>query len=379
MRREIEIALLKELIALRDKKEAFLDDTIAHSSVERYTDIERFELERTMLFTQFVQPVAHSSELPSANSFLRREFAGLPLLFTRDKAGTAHVFLNVCRHRGTRLVDEHQGCQQRFSCPYHAWTWNNSGELIGIPGQAQGFPSLNRNEMSLKRLGSAEHHGWIWVNPNGQSLPDSDHELGTLTEDFHWIFSEKHTLLHQYERICNANWKILVEGGLEAYHFRVAHSNTIGPYFYDNLSTYQTHGHHIRSILPKRSMDTLSTVPENKWKIRDHAQILYTLFPTSILLVQSDHVSWIYFEPISVDTTIARISTLVPDTRAELADDLTHWERNHKITVDTLNEDFDLAESIQSGLLSGANQYLTFGRFEGALAQYNRIVEQLLS
>ena len=125
-------------------------------------------------------------------------------------------------------------------------------------------------------------------------------------------------------------------------------------------------------------MGELPSLNQNEWRLRDHAQLLYTLFPASALLVQSDHISWIHFEPLAVDATRIRLCTLVPGNRTELAEDLEHWKKNHKITVDTLTEDFEIGESIQSGLASGANQQLTFGRFEGALAQFNSIVGEHL-
>ena len=83
-------------------------------------------------------------------------------------------------------------------------------------------------------------------------------------------------------------------------------------------------------------------------------------------------------EPLSATSTRLRLNTLAPGNRLEREDDLKHWARNHEITVTTLLEDFDIGESIQAGLDSGANDYLTFGRFEGALAEFNSQVEKAL-
>ena len=99
-------------------------------------------------------------------------------------------------------------------------------------------------------------------------------------------------------------------------------------------------------------------------------------FPTTTLLVQADHLAWIQALPVSTDATEVRVATLVP---AAEADRREHWDRNHAITCATLDEDFALAESIQSGLRSGANAALQFGRNEGALTALNAAIDGLLA
>ena len=142
MDRETELDLLDELLTLKAARTAYLDDQVTLSSVDRYTSAERFDRERSHIFRSLPLIAAHRSELPKPGAFLSRQVAGLPVLLTRDDDGAAHAFLNVCRHRGTRLVGEASGCKRRFACPYHAWTWDNRGELKGIPHEQQGFPGI---------------------------------------------------------------------------------------------------------------------------------------------------------------------------------------------------------------------------------------------
>ncbi|MEN0043701.1 MAG: SRPBCC family protein [Pseudomonadota bacterium] len=370
-----EVELAKELLALKAEKSAYLDDAVTRRPVTDYLDPERFRMEQERIFRIVPQPVLHASELPEPGSFAVREFAGLPVLFTRDADGVAHAFLNVCRHRGSRLVAEASGCKRRFSCPYHAWTYDNRGALVGVPHEKQGFPDLDRGVMSLRRVGCAERHGFIWAWADGEASPDIDASLAGLAPDLEQLDAQNHTVLHTELQVRRVNWKLLVEGGIEAYHFRVAHRDTIAPYFNDNLSTYRSFGAHMRSILSKRTMNDLGETPEAEWRLRDHAQVLYTIFPGSSFLVQADHIAWIQQEAISADTTRVRLSTLVPADRVETDADLAHWLRNHEITVTTLNEDFEIGEGIQAGLASGANTHLTFGRFEGALEVFNTAVD----
>lgn len=379
MQRHHELELLDELAELDRQRSAFLDDQIGTSPVSRYTDSGLFQREREQIFRRQPAMVAHSSELAEANSFLRRSIAGLPLLLTRDEAGEVRAFINVCRHRGNRLVAAESGCKQRFSCPYHAWTWDNRGELQVIPHEDQGFPNIDKSRYALRQLACEERYGFIWVQPDGNDLEDLDTFLAGLGADLDWIGLADLRVQHVEEQERHTNWKILVEGGIEAYHFRVAHRKTIGPYFCDNLSTWRAFGPHLRSVLARKTVGSLEESPRNSQQLREHAQLLYTLFPASQLLVQSDHVVWIQSEVLGVDRLRIAIRTLVPGDRLSGEADREHWQKNHDITVSTLNEDFDLAEAIQEGLDSGANEELTFGRFEGALAHFNSTVDSYLA
>jgi phenylpropionate dioxygenase-like ring-hydroxylating dioxygenase large terminal subunit len=378
MKRQTEIELVKELLTLKAGGSAFLDDSVERNPVESYVSDEQFMRERERIFKAQPQPLAHISELPQPHSYLRRSMAGLPVLLTRDADGAAHAFLNVCRHRGTRLVDEASGCKQRLVCPYHAWTWNTRGELIGVPHESQGFPGLVREDYALKPLVCTERNGWLWVSPSGARQNDVDDDLSGLLTDFDWFGASELSVVHTEEQTCAVNWKIIVEGGMEAYHFRVAHRQTIAPYFEDNLSTYQRFGPHLRSVLARNTLTELEQCAEEQWRLRDHAQLLYTIFPTNSFLVQSDHVVWIRLEPLSASSTWVSLNTLAPKNRTATKEDRAYWAKNHAITVKTLAEDFAIGESIQSGLESGANEHLTFGRFEGALAAFSDSVRSYL-
>ncbi|MEN7343097.1 MAG: SRPBCC family protein, partial [Pseudomonadota bacterium] len=363
MDKTTERALASELIDLNAQKSAYLKPKVSHADVRHYTDEARFNRELAAIFRRVPQVVAHSSQLPGEGAFMRCDIAGLPVLLTRDSSFTVHAFLNVCRHRGMRLVTDSSGCKRRFSCPYHAWTYSNQGELLAVPHEQQGFPDLDKSSLGLTRLSCHERHGWVWVSPVVGDTESLLPKVEVLGQEFDAIGMADHQIVHTDERIGRANWKIFVEGGLEAYHFRVAHRDTIGPYFLDNLSSYQRIGPNLRSILARKTLTTIDDVDKDAFRLRDHAQILYSVFPTTQLLVQDDHFAWIQIEPISVDSTRIRIHTLAPAARVRDADDLAHWARNHAITVDTLTEDFEIGEGIQEGLSSGANAALMFGRF----------------
>ncbi|MEO1115023.1 MAG: aromatic ring-hydroxylating dioxygenase subunit alpha [Pseudomonadota bacterium] len=377
MDRELERALLQELSGLKENGLFFLDDSVQASPVARYVSADRFDRERDRIFRSLPLIAAHASELPADGSFLTRQVGGLPVLLTRDRHRKVNAFMNVCRHRGARLVDEDKGCKHSFSCPYHAWTWNSSGELRGVPHEKPGFPGLDRDAFALKRLPAVERLGLVWIVADPDAAPDFDAFLDPIAGDFTWTGMDTLGIAARDTFTLSANWKLLVEGGLEAYHFKVAHKDTIGPHFLDNLSSYEMLGSHIRSILPRTSLVSLQPDNETGWRIRDHANILYSVFPANQFLLLQDHVAWVKLHPLSAGRTGVDIATLAP------VSDLTpgkaeHWKRNHKITSLTLAEDFALNEAVQDGLASGANKSLTFGRYEGALHRFNEEVEKFL-
>jgi phenylpropionate dioxygenase-like ring-hydroxylating dioxygenase large terminal subunit len=368
-----EVALADQLRELATNKQCFLDDKSASNPVWKYSSEAHFRREQEAIFRPRTRIAAHSSELPGPDSFIRRQAAGLPILITRDSDGDVHAFLNVCRHRGARLVDDEQGCRGRFTCPYHAWSYSNRGDLLNLPFGEQGFPDLDRDTMGLRRLACEERWGWIWLSTDGEV--GIENELGGLAGDLEALAAGSLEIKASTTHDRLANWKILAEGGLEAYHFRIVHRNTIGPHFPNNLSSYQCFGDHIRSILPRSGIEQLDLAALAPGSLREHANILYTLFPLSNVLVMPDHLVWIQNEPLSAAHTRVRISTLAPVG----SEDEAHWLRNDAIAQATLSEDGEIAESVQSGIDSGANQDFQFGRFEGALARFNESIDRMLA
>ena len=375
MERATELALIDELRDLDAAGEKFLDETVAASPVDRYTSAERFALERERLFARVPAIVATSAELDGPGAFLRVELAGRALLLTRDREGAVHAFANACRHRGARLVDDASGCRHRFSCPYHAWTYSNAGDLLAVPHEAAGFPGLDKATRGLRRYGCTERDGLIWVSLAGPDAPDVEHWLAGLAPDLAQYDLGSLAPFAVEDLDLAVNWKILVEGGIEAYHFKVAHRKTIAPLFLDNLSSYQSFGPHLRSVLPRTTLTELAPEARDGWDLRAHANLVYTVLGTTQFLVQEDHVVRIQLEPLAADRTRARLATLVPVDHPAPEH---YWQRHHDFTLTTLREDFALGEGIQAGLAQ-AEEPLLFGRYEGALDAFNRAVDDCIA
>jgi phenylpropionate dioxygenase-like ring-hydroxylating dioxygenase large terminal subunit len=345
--------------------------------VNRYTDDAIARQERCLL-RQHPQPVAASSSLASPGAWLSLTHFDIPLLLVRQESGQVRAFVNVCRHRGARVVPEGSGSEARaFVCPYHAWTYRSDGALQGVPGSF-GFPCLKQETSGLRRLATVERAGIVWVvlDP-ALSVSDPGAHLGALMDNLESLAGLRTPVgwaPRSYD--VEANWKLLVDGSFEAYHFKVAHRKTIAHMFVDNMQIVDEFDLHRRLYLVKAKFS--EDQPEvTGFDPRRYGNLIYFFFPNTTILVQPDHAQLSSLEPLSATRTRVHELTLIPETPT--SDKATaHWEANIALYRRTLAEDYGLAESIQAGFASGANEALTFGTFEYSAPRFHSQLQQQL-
>lgn len=338
------------------------------SPVQRYLDVARHALELALM-RRHPQAVAPACALAQPGSWWSGDVLGVPLLVTRDGAGMLHAFLNVCRHRGSRVVAAGEGCgRERFSCPYHAWTYAADGTLVAVP-RREGFPDLDATASGLRRLAVAQRAGIIWVIPDLDCAGDDvNAHLGEFADELESMGFDDYVSYAPRELDLRCNWKLIVEGASEAYHVKIAHRSTIATMFADNAQLVDENGLNRRVFFIKENLRDIRGAVEIR--LRDVGNLVYFFFPSTVILVHPDHAQVTRLEPFAVDGTriidFALIPEAPPNDRARV-----HWERNVQLYRDTLGEDYAQMESIQAGLASGANESLRFGRFEFALARFN--------
>ena len=98
-----------------------------------YTDPSIFAEELQKIWFKTWVFVGHESEVPQPNDYVRKKLATQDVVMTRDKDGEVHLLLNRCAHRGLQVCDDAKGNSSSFRCPYHGWTYRNTGELLGYP------------------------------------------------------------------------------------------------------------------------------------------------------------------------------------------------------------------------------------------------------
>jgi len=351
MNRQSELELFDRLKAAESP--ATCGDEEQLVPVTKYTSESRFVAERERLFRRQAQLVAHCSELPSPGAFLTRDVGEVPVLLVRQHDGHVRAMLNVCTHRGAVVELDAKGAKRRFVCPYHAWTYDGAGALVKAR-HAEGFPSLRCERTALTPLACFERGGFVFVCPDPATKPAVEAAEGALLDELAGLGCDDGMIFTTRTRVWNANWKLLVDGGLESYHFKVAHHGTVGPFFLDTGSVYELFGRHVRTVLPRATFPELG---RDEWRVREHTHLVYHLFPNATVLLQEGHFDLIRMTPLALDRTLVELSTVVPrPPDGGWSEKATRfWERNHEFTVRTLDEDFALAEQIQRGLTSGAN------------------------
>jgi phenylpropionate dioxygenase-like ring-hydroxylating dioxygenase large terminal subunit len=351
-----------------------LGDATSRQPVEDYLDPAIFERELALIFGCSPLVIGHVSRLPAPGSFFTETIAGVPLLLTRPREGETRAHINACRHRGTLLVAAQEGTSTTFTCPYHAWTYHADGRLLGVAHEKT-FGPIDRACHGLVSLPVVERAGLLWVGLERESALELD-VPDALATQLDWLGMSEHVVLRSHRQRWRFNWKLGVDGGLEAYHFRHAHAASIYPLFFDNLLVYDAYGPHARLTLPKRTISEAGNAPTAR--IRDHANLLYFLFPNCFLIAQSDYVALIRMTPISALESDIEIAMVVPE-RPTSDRARRYWDINFDLLVGALDEDFRLGERIQATLASGANPHLTFGRNEMGLTRFHASVFERLA
>jgi phenylpropionate dioxygenase-like ring-hydroxylating dioxygenase large terminal subunit len=378
MRSSDQVAYLERMLTMVRTNTRDDGPGVSHTSVEEYYDPARYQREVSLLFRRHPIMVAFSGQLRKAGDFVVHNDAGQPILVVRGTDGTLRAFLNVCRHRSASVEVKPCGSNKRaFVCPYHGWSYDLTGRLVGITDGAA-FGDVDRSQYGLRRLKVAEKYGLVWVVPTAleqgeDASLDIDSYLGPLQVDLSgWNMQDWE--LHSSEPIRpRMNWKLVIDTFLELYHFRYLHPGTVYPLFLDNIATYERMDRHLRMAAAKRTLTELEGQPKETWRILDHAIVLYQLFPNTVLTYTQDHCGVFTSFPVSPDESVMHFSVLVsPEEKAKKPE--SYWKANVDLFAIALSEDFAIGESIQRNFPTGANSRQTFGKFEKALGWYHREV-----
>lgn len=312
MDQSLQVALIERVLAQHDDGRVDMAERSAQNPVVVYTAPDRFEHERSVLFRRYPLVVAHVSQLAQTGDYVTRDVAGIPVLVTRHRDGNLRAFLNVCRHRGMRLAS---GCgrAKAFACPYHAWTYGLDGALRHVPHDV-GFPELDKANRGLVEIAVGEQCGLVFVVPRpGEPMPELAAYLGEdICSDLEGFGVAEQHLYAPSERIEPINWKLAIDSFLEGYHVKIAHRKSIAPYFLDNGGLFDHFKPHHRNVFPRRRLLDLRNQPTASWNIREVANILYVLFPNTLMLVEREQISVFHAFPDSIDATRLCAYVLLP-------------------------------------------------------------------
>jgi phenylpropionate dioxygenase-like ring-hydroxylating dioxygenase large terminal subunit len=305
--------------------------------------------------------------------------AGVQVLITRIQSGEVRAFVNMCSHRGARLMHEGCGSAHRFTCPYHSWTFSPQGELVAVYAQEQ-FGDIDKSAYGLTSLLCLEKAGLIWVTLDPESTLDIELFLSgydSLLAEFGfagWFH-------HSTQRVNGPNWKVAYDGYLDYYHLPILHRATFGTEI-GNKANYYSWGPHTHMGRPDTSWEAYDGLPEEEWPTEKLLTGVWTIFP---------HISIASFAGGGRSVMISQLFPgNTPETSytnqiflMEQAPNSEKLEREARQQFEFLKyvveeEDYATGIALQKNLDVGARSHVLFGRNELGGQQFHQWVDTLL-
>ena len=296
-----------------------------------------------------------AAEIPDVGDYLTFSIAGEPVFSIRDSFGEIKTYANICRHRMMQLL-QGRGRTSRVTCPYHAWSYDLNGQLVGA-GHMNHSVGFDKTKICLPQIRTEIWNGWIYItlNPDAQSMKKALAPLNDVVARYgmeHYV-----AVLHE-EHVWQTNWKLLTENFMEGYHLPVAHKATVGAWFAPNKTvfpdqsydsfTYQTFAKTHAARYGQAHPDNTRLTGE--WR---STSILPTVFPTHMYVLAPDHLWYLSLRPRGVGAVDVRFGVAIaPEVDAMLTDtaERAAWIRDLVTFFEHVNgEDRHVVEGIYAG------------------------------
>lgn len=279
-----------------------------------YHDPKILALEAARIFRRDWVCVGREAEIPGSGDYLCCDILDAPVFVVRQRDGEVKAFANVCRHRASRLLDG-RGHISRISCPYHSWTYDLDGRLIGAPfmQETEGFDFAVHH---LRSVSICTWQGFVYVSlsPDAVPLEDRLDELTAAIGDFNMA---DYVPVHSAEETWATNWKCLVENFMDAYHIHRVHKSTFGQYGSSEDQTQLFAGNDACSYHYVHEADgpkSVETHPDNTWLGDEnrHRTWLINIFPSHTIQLQPDMLWYLSILPDGLGKTRVRWSVALP-------------------------------------------------------------------
>jgi fatty-acyl-CoA synthase len=346
-----------------------------------YTDPAIYQAELERIWYRTWVYVGHVSEVPEPNDYVLKSIGPQPVIMSRDKQGHIHLLLNRCTHRANLVCDAPQGNSSAFRCPYHGWTFSNTGKLLGYPFNSGYAGTQAKKDLGLGRVARVGiYRGFVFGSfaAEGPSLLE---HLGAATDAFDRLVrlspsGEVELTAGWLRHKVKANWKMLLENETDGYHPQFVHASIfsvvqsgIGE-LYGEKSTAVARdlggGHSENDLRPEfrrigKPLGWFGTTPET---VPDYVAALETTLgeerARQVLIDGSPHVmvfpnlfiaeiQLFVIQPVAVDETVQHVTAVqykgAPDMNRRmlqqtigsvgpagflLADDSEMYERNQR-------------------------------------------------
>ena len=323
-----------------------------------YTDPALLDAEQELIFERTWQLAGHVSSLPRTGSYLTASAGTQPVLVVRDEHGDLRAYKNVCRHRASRLLSGSGQCKAAIRCRYHGWTYRLDGTLIGVPEGLAFGERLDKTSLSLMPVRVEEMCGLVFVNLDPDAAPLAD-LVGDLPQRLAPYRLEALQSFAPAGGTQPANWKVIADNYIEGYHIPIAHPGLMRMLDYKHYDV-TVHEHYVWFEAPLRSkpssnrlerlysqlvtpMPGLSAADRRVWR---YAYI----YPNTTIDLYPDQVGTWQLLPDGVGST-RDVSASYRPAHSSPRTRLAQWA-NQRLNTLVLDEDIDLVDNVQQGLMT---------------------------
>jgi phenylpropionate dioxygenase-like ring-hydroxylating dioxygenase large terminal subunit len=348
-----------------------------------YFDPEFFEAEKIAFLRAAPQVVCHDSEFAEPGEWRSLDYRGDCVIVLRGDDGEVRAFSNVCRHRGSRIVDGVGGCAKLLTCPYHAWSYARDGRLVGVPHRHE-YPGLRTEELGLHPIALETWHGFLFVTlqPGAPSVAEMMAPYDEEVAPYH--FEELRAIGRVTLRPRPLNWKVIADNYSDHLHIAVGHPGLTRLFSKNYRIQANVHVDRMEGDLVDKRSENASErayqqfLPEALHLPPSHRRkwLYYKLFPNVAFDIYPDQVDFMQFLPVSATETVIReISYALPDDRREMrAARYLNWRINRRVNA----EDTALIARVQLGMQSAAYRPGPLGESEVCLRSFANKLRRLI-
>jgi phenylpropionate dioxygenase-like ring-hydroxylating dioxygenase large terminal subunit len=348
-----------------------------------YHDPEFFAAEQRAFLRAAPQVVCHESEIALAGEWRTIDYLGESVIVMRGDDGECRAFANVCRHRGSRLVDGEAGCAKVLTCPYHAWSYARDGRLVGVPHRSE-YPGLETEKLGLVPVALENWHGFLFITLEPGAPSVAEMMAPYADEVALYRFEDLRAIGRVTLRPRPLNWKTIADNYSDHLHIPVGHPGLTRLFGRNYRIEAQEHVDRMegdlvetpsanpsertyQALLP--AIDHLPPSHQRKW-------LYYKLFPNVAFDIYPDQVDFMQFLPVSATETVIReISYALPDDRREMrAARHLNWRINRRVN----EEDTELITRVQRGMASPSYVAGPLGTSEVCLRSFARKLRAMI-
>ncbi len=342
-----------------------------------YHDPDYFQVEMARVIRPAWQIVCHRSDLSGPGDWRTLEILGESILVIRGADDRVRAFANVCRHRGSRLVDGEAGCAKRLTCPYHAWTYAADGRLIGVPDR-EDYPGLDPAGLGLIPVELEEWRGFLFVR-----LESGGPSVAAMMAPY-----DSEVAPHRFEdleaigritlRPRAVNWKNVADNYSDGLHINVAHPGLTRLFGTGYGIEANEHVDRMWGDLLDRPSSNASERAYQHFlpKGAGRRWLYFKLWPNVAFDIYPDQVDFMHFVPVGpTETMVREISYAVPDARREMkAARYLNWRINRRVNA----EDTVLITRVQQGMASSYYRPGPLGESEVCLRSFARKLRRII-